>query len=312
MSAASSTTRPAPATSGACRACAPCDADHRHALLGCNARWRGAAENGFLGDVFSRRFLDTHAAMQWLLPLVATLAELFQRGVSGFTVDARPAATGLPRTSTKRPFFHAACRWLLVLMCIVVGMLPAPVVGPTPRWPQARPGMPGPALPAHELAIWHGLNATDDGSPVRWRHSVRHAAAGAMPGATVSGFRLSMADACLKPPLRPGTRVGMAGNKRLQWQMLWLVVAALLAGFMPLWIRWAAARRDRLTPSVTRFCTALAAGRHVRHYRRPGRPNTTAWRRSHAAGRRGLGHLHYLLVVLGPGPGPHADRGWSW
>ncbi len=122
--------------------------------------------NGFLSkEMFFAETLakDTHAAMQWLLPLVATLAGVFSvaysiRFVHDVFFHGQP--TGMPKAPHEAPFFMRLPVLLLVGLCILVGLLPAPVVGPTlaVAAQAALFGTPGPALPAYELAIWHGLN----------------------------------------------------------------------------------------------------------------------------------------------------------
>jgi multicomponent K+:H+ antiporter subunit A len=122
--------------------------------------------NGFLSkEMFFAETLavDTHLAMQWLLPLGATLAGLLSvaysiRFVHDVFFHGQP--TGMPKEPHEAPFFMRLPVLLLVGLCIAVGLMPAQVVGPTlaVAAQAALHGTPGPALPAYELAIWHGFN----------------------------------------------------------------------------------------------------------------------------------------------------------
>jgi multicomponent K+:H+ antiporter subunit A len=122
--------------------------------------------NGFLSkEMFFAETLavDTHMAMQWILPLGATLAGLLSvaysiRFVHDVFFHGKP--TGMPKEPHEAPFFMRLPVLLLVGLCIAVGLMPTQVVGPTlaVAAQAALHGTPGPALPAYELAIWHGFN----------------------------------------------------------------------------------------------------------------------------------------------------------
>jgi len=122
--------------------------------------------NGFLSkEMFFAEALakDVPGAMQWLLPGVALLAAIFSVAYSlRFVHDVffGPEPKDLPKTPHEAPFFMRAPVLLLVLLCVVVGLLPAQTAGPilAVAAQAALHGAPGPALPAYELAIWHGVN----------------------------------------------------------------------------------------------------------------------------------------------------------
>ena len=216
--------------------------------------------NGFLSkEMFFAEtvFLDAAPLVRLGLPIAATLAGIFGVAYSlRFTVDVffGPAATDLPRQPHEPPHWMRVPVELLVLICLVVGMLPAWSVGPFLD-AAARPVVGG-SMPVFSLAIWHGLNTPLLMSVValvggvvlyavlrRWRNAGRLA----FPRIShyVDGQRLfEAALALLSQAGRKGRR--WLGTNRLQWQMLWLVVAALLAGFMPLWVH-GLQRGDRLT-----------------------------------------------------------------
>jgi len=122
--------------------------------------------NGFLSkEMFFAETVtkDTHALMNWLLPVGATLAGIFSvaysiRFVHDVFFNGEPV--DLPRTPHEPPFFMRLPVLLLVLLCVVVGLLPALTVGPTlaVAAQAALHGQPGLPLPAYTLAIWHGWN----------------------------------------------------------------------------------------------------------------------------------------------------------
>ena len=122
--------------------------------------------NGFLSkEMFFAETVtkDTHALMNWLLPVGATLAGIFSvaysiRFVHDVFFNGEPV--NLPKTPHEAPFFMRLPVLLLVLLCIVVGLLPALTVGPAlaVAAQAALHGRPGLPLPEYTLAVWHGLN----------------------------------------------------------------------------------------------------------------------------------------------------------
>ncbi|MCC7040904.1 MAG: monovalent cation/H+ antiporter subunit A [Burkholderiales bacterium] len=119
--------------------------------------------NGFLSKemFFAETFyLVAHPAIQYALPLVATLAGTFA------VVYALRVAHGIffgePPDRLPHPP-HEPVRWmrvpieLLVLACIAVGVAPALVIGDVLAT-AARPVVGG-TLPHYDLALWHGFNA---------------------------------------------------------------------------------------------------------------------------------------------------------
>jgi multicomponent K+:H+ antiporter subunit A len=122
--------------------------------------------NGFLSkEMFFVEALakDTNTAMALLLPLGATLAGIFGvayslRFVHDVFFNGEPV--GLPKTPHEAPFFMRLPVLLLVVLCVLVGLLPAMTVGPllAVAGQAAVFGTPGPALPAYKLSLWHGFN----------------------------------------------------------------------------------------------------------------------------------------------------------
>lgn len=207
--------------------------------------------NGFLSkEMFFAEtvFLDAAPAVRWGLPIAATLAGMFSVAYAlRCTVDVffGPAATDLPHTP------HEPARWmrvpveLLVLVCLLVGILPAQVIAPFLN-AAARPVVGG-DLPEYNLALWHGWNAPVlmsmlalGGGALLYKALQPWFCRGRIQCHTPPGMRhwdgqrlFEMLLAKLSLWARWGRR--MLGTRRLQWQMLWLILAALLAGAWPLW-----------------------------------------------------------------------------
>ncbi|XDF37440.1 monovalent cation/H+ antiporter subunit A [Paracidovorax avenae] len=207
--------------------------------------------NGFLSkEMFFAEtvFLEASPFVATALPVAATIAGVFSVAYSlRFTVDVfwGPKAQDLPREPHEPPHWMRVPVELLVLACLVVGIFPAWSVG---RY-LAAAALPvvGGDLPEYSLAIWHGFNTPFvmslvalaggaalylllrrqreagriDAPPLIYRVSGKRIFEVLLTLLTLAGYR--------------GRR--MLGTPRLQWQMLWLVCAALVAGALPLWSR---------------------------------------------------------------------------
>jgi len=207
--------------------------------------------NGFLSkEMFFAEtvYVNTTPMLEWLLPVAATVAGMFSVAYSlRFTVDVfwGPPATDLPRPPHEPPHWMRVPVELLVLACLVVGTLPAWSVGAYLA-AAAKPVVGG-ELPTYSLAVWHGFNtpfvmsliALGGGialyAVLRW-----HRARGTLDAPPlmqhINGQRLFEGFlATVSLAGRSGRR--LLGTGRLQWQMLWLVSAALVAGVLPLWAR---------------------------------------------------------------------------
>ena len=206
--------------------------------------------NGFLSkEMFFAEtvFFDGAPALRWLLPLLATLAGMFSVAYSlRLTVDVfwGPPAQDLPHEPHEPPRWMRVPVELLVLLCLLVGVLPAHVIGPVLN--AAAQPVVGSALPSFDLAVWHGWNI-----PVLM--SIVALAGGSL---LYLGLRPKLDGTGLQGPpllqhldgqrafehllarLSSGARSArkLLTTRRLQWQMLWLVGAALLAGALPLWL----------------------------------------------------------------------------
>ena len=207
--------------------------------------------NGFLSkEMFFAEtvFIDASPFIAMLLPLAATVAGVFSVAYSlRFTVDVffGPPALGLPHEPHEPPHWMRVPVELLVLACLVVGIFPQWTVGAFLD-AAARPVVGG-TLPAFSLAVWHGLNtpllmsiAALAGGCALYALLRRQRRLGRIDAPPLmqrlSGQRLfERALALLTQAARKGRR--LLGTRRLQWQMLWLTVATLAAGVLPMWSR---------------------------------------------------------------------------
>jgi multicomponent K+:H+ antiporter subunit A len=207
--------------------------------------------NGFLSkEMFFAEtvYVNTTPMLEWFLPVAATVAGMFSVAYSlRFTVDVfwGPPATDLPRPPHEPPHWMRVPVELLVLACLVVGTLPAWSVGAYLA-AAARPVVGG-ELPTYSLAVWHGFNtpfvmslvALGGGialyAALRWQRA-RDTLDAPPLMQHINGQRLFEGLlAAVSLAGRSGRR--LLGTGRLQWQMLWLVSAALVAGVLPLWAR---------------------------------------------------------------------------
>ncbi len=199
--------------------------------------------NGFLSkEMFFAEtvFLDASPIVSTLLPIAATVASMFSVAYSLRLVASvffGPVADDLPRQP------HEPVRWMrapvefLVALCLLVGIFPAAVVGPA----LAAAALPvtGGSLPEYSLAVWHGINAPLVMSLIAMAgglllHRLLRGRP-AMRGLRMDAGRLFVAVSALVTSLARRGRQRLA-TRRLQWQMLWLVLAALGAAALPLWL----------------------------------------------------------------------------
>ncbi len=118
--------------------------------------------NGFLSkEMFfvETLHLQRFGDWAWLIPVLATVAGIFAVGYSlRFIHDV--FFNGEPKDLPQIP--HEPPRWMkvpveiLVVLCLLVGMLPAFTVGPLLA--TAAGGVLQAPLPEYSLAIWHGFN----------------------------------------------------------------------------------------------------------------------------------------------------------
>jgi multicomponent K+:H+ antiporter subunit A len=118
--------------------------------------------NGFLSkEMFFAETLalESHRLLEWLVPIVATLAAAFSVAYSmRFIHDV--FWNGEPRNLPKQP--HDPPAWMLVpvgvlaIACLLVGLLPNLTIGPLLAVSAA--ATLGGNLPDYTLKIWHGIN----------------------------------------------------------------------------------------------------------------------------------------------------------
>ena len=254
--------------------------------------------NGFLSkEMFFAEALakDSHAAMEWLLPAGATLAGALSvayslRFIHDTFFNGEPV--GLPKTPHEPPFFMRLPVMLLVLLCLAVGLAPALVAGPllAVAAQAALYGAPGPALPAYQLAVWHGLNGALLMSAiavvagvvlyVALQRGLNLHRITRLPGWVVAGGRELFAGLQAGGVSAAHGLVGALQNGRLQRYLLLLVLMALAAGAAPFVLSWG--------PSAQPAALHLQGLHH--------------WRFAGAAGqRRRTGHGALAQTALGGG-----------
>ncbi|WP_026145552.1 monovalent cation/H+ antiporter subunit A [Pseudomonas asplenii] len=204
--------------------------------------------NGFLSkEMFFAEtvFINSTAWVEAALPIIATIAGTFSVAYSlRFTVDVffGPPATDLPHTPHEPPRWMRAPVELLVFTCLLVGIFPAQVVGAI----LATAALPvvGGTLPEYSLAIWHGLNAPMVMSLIAMsagvllylllRNQLKRGRFARPPLiGRLDGKRLFESVLVLK--MRVARRLTrLLGTQRLQPQLFLLVLAALVAGLIPM------------------------------------------------------------------------------
>ncbi len=208
--------------------------------------------NGFLSkEMFFAEAVETHAdsILDRILPYVATLAGAFSVAYSLrfiHTVFFGPSPTALPIAHP-----HEPPRWMrfpiefLVVLCLVVGIVPALSIGPFLH--SAVVSVLREDTPQYSLSLWHGINLPlimsvvaliagtaiyallkdylsrcDDGPPVIRR----------LKGQRI--FERILVEVSWRWARVAERRLG---TRKLQPQLRWLVIAGLGAGALPLYLR---------------------------------------------------------------------------
>ena len=155
-----------------------------------------------------------------------------------------PPAEGLPRAPHEPPRFMRLPIELLVLACVAVGVLPAFTVGPILA--VGVRGMLGPAAPEYSLSPWHGFNlplamslvALATGTLLYFALRHRLGAAGPRGLLPPLDTRALFERALTAISWRWARLLEQAfGTRRLQPQLRWLLLAALVAAGSPIWMR---------------------------------------------------------------------------
>jgi multicomponent K+:H+ antiporter subunit A len=215
--------------------------------------------NGFLSkEMFFTEAVrpDAGGVTKWWLPAGATLAGIFSVAYSArFIHDVffNGEPKGLPKTPHEPPRFMRLPVEVLVVLCVLVGIFPALIVGPVLAVgaQAALFGGPYAPLPAYKLAVWHGLNlplamsvvALAGGFALYFglQRRVNLHRLVRLPGWIRSGGREGFL-ALLNLTVRGAQSVtGALESGKLQNYLFLLVVIAVLAGFAP-WLGNPAAR----------------------------------------------------------------------
>src|SRR5690606_5964851 len=117
--------------------------------------------NGFLSkEMFLAEALEAHSGtlLDRGLPVFATLASMFSVFYSLRFIHQTffgPPPTGLPHTPREAPHWMRLPIEILVLLCVLVGTIPALTIGPL--LDMAVRSVLGDRTPAYSLAVWHGF-----------------------------------------------------------------------------------------------------------------------------------------------------------
>ncbi|AUO24380.1 MULTISPECIES: monovalent cation/H+ antiporter subunit A [Pseudomonas] len=204
--------------------------------------------NGFLSkEMFFAEtvFISATAWVEIALPVIATIAGTFSVAYAlRFTVDVffGPKATNLPHTPHEPPRWMRAPVELLVFTCLLVGIFPAQVVGSI----LAAAALPvvGGELPEYSLAIWHGWNApmimslvAMSGGVVLYLLLRKQLKLGRFKYPPIISYFNGKRgfERCLVVMMRGVRKIEKRiSTKRLQTQLFLLVLAAVIAGLIPM------------------------------------------------------------------------------
>ncbi len=208
--------------------------------------------NGFLSkEMFFAEtvFVDASPFVSAVMPIAATIAGVFSVAYSlRFILDVfwGPPATDLPLQPHEPPHWMRVPVELLVLACLVVGIFPNWSVG---RFLDAAalPVVGTGHLPEFSLSMWHGFNtplvmsiiALAGGTLLYWLLRVLRSKDWVDAPPVMQHLSGRRVFEWFMAYLTHGARRGrkMLSTRRLQWQMLWLVLAALIGAVIPLLAR---------------------------------------------------------------------------
>ena len=259
------------------------------AIVACAAMAGVPLLNGFLSkEMFFAEtvFVSAHPAVEYGLPALATLAGVFAVVYSlrfGHDVFFGPPPTDLPRPPHEPVHWMRVPVELLVLACVVVGVLPAWSIGALLAT-AAQPVVGG-SLPEYSLAVWHGFNtplvmsliATVGGTLLylRFAPAFKRRSRRSAPGLLGLDAR-RVFEGLLALVSDLSRRLARAlGTRRLQPQLLWLVLIAGLAGLASALIvplTWGDRARIPMAPGFALLwmigaACAIGAARQARFHR---------------------------------------------
>ncbi len=212
--------------------------------------------NGFLSkEMFFAEAAEYHdgSLLDRSMPWIALVASAFTVAYSLrfiHSVFFGPVATDLPKVPHEPPFLMRLPVEILVLICLLVGIIPALTIGPVLH--TAATAVLGRDLPYFSLAIWHGVNTPLIMSTIALVGGVavyavlaRRIAAGAEGPPLIRALKgQRMFERLLVNVSWIWARRAfrLLGTERLQNQLRLLV---LFAFFVAAWMLWGA---DRLSP----------------------------------------------------------------
>ncbi len=198
--------------------------------------------NGFLSkEMFFVETLQLYRIgdWAWLIPVLATVAGIFAVAYSlRFIHDVffNGESHDLPKTPHEPPRWMKIPVEVLVLLCLLVGVLPAFTVGPLLA--TAAGGVLQAPLPEYSLAIWHGFNTALAMSLIALVggvlfYLIRHRLFALHDRLLPEGFGAKQIFDYLIRVLVQGSRwiTGVLENGSLQRYMAFLVGAAVTVGF---------------------------------------------------------------------------------
>ncbi len=214
------------------------------AIVACAAMAGVPLLNGFLSkEMFFAEtvFVSSSPAVEYGLPLLATLAGVFAVVYSlrfGHDVFFGKPPLDCPRKPHEPTHWMRVPVELLVLACLVVGTLPAWSIGPLLAT-AAQPVVGG-TLPEYSLAVWHGFNtplvmslvATLVGLLVylRFAEAFKRRGSTRAPGLLGLDGKAVFENLLARGSLLARALMRVAGARRLQPQLMWMVIIAGLAG----------------------------------------------------------------------------------
>ena len=219
--------------------------------------------NGFLSkEMFFAEtvFVESAPWVETVLPIVATLAGVFAVVYSlrfAWGTSFGPLSDDLPRTPHEPPRWMRVPVEVLVLICLVVGVVPGWSVGPVLA-AAARPVVGG-TLPTYSLSVWPGFTAPLAMSLVAMAGGIlgyrilRRGYANGLSGTPLvehfDGKRIFEA-LLIAASITARRLMRVLSARRLQPQLLWIVIATVLAAWAALGvdgISWG--DRPRVAPS---------------------------------------------------------------
>ncbi len=203
--------------------------------------------NGFISkEMFFAETLNLPDFLEvstWL-PVFAVLASAFSVAYSLrliVQVFFGPKATDLPSEPHEPPRWMLVPSGILVLLCLMIGIMPQTVIGPVLS--SAAHAILGPSLPEYSLAIWHGFNlpltmsliAMGGGillvlilRPLQKRTPGQTPLLYRFDGRVLFDFLMNLLDTLAYQAM------SIFSTKRLQPQILWIVVITVVVTILPL------------------------------------------------------------------------------